>query len=304
MPGSRYADVDTPHAYTALMCAGSRYEETIRKDSLFRDPLAKKLAGQAGLQNPMGAWVMVPRTRFGDDFLRWHYGKATPCRQLVLLGAGLDTRAFRMEGISELNVFEVDQPTLFEYKEPLLKDAALAVQSRVVVPYDFSSGQESSVDNAGDHDLTGWARALLRHGFDPSIPTVWLLEGLVMYLTIPETKQLMHAVGRLSACGSAVFHDAITATYVQGRIVVGGAPFVGGSDDYAGLWRQEAGFQQTDVMDFNKRIKVDRANRRLQVFKGHSLSERECRGQNIVLWVQSEKFDNSTNRQACKNQEM
>jgi len=290
MPTRMCTDVDTPHAYTAIMCAGSRHEETMRRDSLFHDHLAKKLAGQAGLRDPMGAWVMVPRTRFGDDFLRWHYDKAIPCRQLVLLGAGLDTRAYRMKGLSELHVFEVDQPTLFAYKEPLLVDEALAVQSRIVVPYDFSQNQDPPPESTKD-GLTGWARELLRYGFDPNIPTVWLLEGLLMYLSALETQQLMNAVGRLSAPGSGVFHDAITASYVKQRVVVGGAPFIGGSDDYAALWHQEAGFQRTDVIDFNERVKVDRANRRLQVFNGYSLTERDCRGRHLALFVESEKLE-------------
>jgi len=42
----------------------------------------------------MGEWILVPRTRFGDDFLLRKY-KENGCRQLVLLGAGMDARAFR-----------------------------------------------------------------------------------------------------------------------------------------------------------------------------------------------------------------
>ena len=51
-----------------------------------------------------------------DDFLRTHYAKG--CRQLVLLGAGMDARAYRMGGLDELRVFEVDQKTTFDVKEP------------------------------------------------------------------------------------------------------------------------------------------------------------------------------------------
>jgi len=166
--------VATAHSYTGLMCAGSRYEESLRPDSLFTDPLAKDLAGRQGLRNPMGSWILVPRTRYGDDLLRTYYNQKG-CRQLVLLGAGVDARAFRIEGVPELKVFEVDQPTTFEYKEPILQeqDQPMTVQSRAVVATDFSAIQDE------EH----WERALLGEGFDTSVPTVWLLEGLVMYLT-------------------------------------------------------------------------------------------------------------------------
>ena len=69
------------------------------------DPLASKLAGPEGLQQPMGDWIMVPRTRFGDDFIIEHYTQRG-VRQLVLLGAGMDARAYRLR-LPELKVFEV-----------------------------------------------------------------------------------------------------------------------------------------------------------------------------------------------------
>merc|ERR1719181_530903 len=100
------ARVKTPHSFTARMCAASRLIESQRRDSLFYEPehIARNLAGDEGMASPMGEWIMVPRTRFGDDFLLQHFTKAQhPCRQLVLLGAGMDARAYR------LVVFEVDQ---------------------------------------------------------------------------------------------------------------------------------------------------------------------------------------------------
>lgn len=45
------------------MCAGSRYLESQRRDALFVDHLAARLAGPQGLAQPMGDWIMVPRTR-------------------------------------------------------------------------------------------------------------------------------------------------------------------------------------------------------------------------------------------------
>jgi len=66
---------------------------------------------------------MVPRTRLGDDFVVDNYKKsANPCRQLVQLGAGLDSRPWRLEGVEELRVFEIDQPSLFAWKNLVVED--------------------------------------------------------------------------------------------------------------------------------------------------------------------------------------
>ena len=265
----------TPHAFTARMCAASRFIESERTDSLFTDPLAKKLAGQEGMDAPMGSWIMVPRTRYGDDFLREHYSRG--CRQLVLLGAGMDARAYRMKGLEQLAVFEVDQKTIFDVKEPLLKSDKLAVAKREVVPTEFTEGSAR------------WKRDILAKGFDPQVPTVWLLEGLLMYLSMPDTHDLMRTMGALSAPGSAVFHDACSARYITAGIVVGGAPFIGGSDEYTNLWAQYAGFDYGLVRDFRS-ISVDRARRRVLIDPTvPEATTAAIRGRDVVLFVEVSK---------------
>merc|ERR1719215_613069 len=278
---SRVKSVSTPHSWTGLMCAASRYEESLRPDSLFVDHLSKELAGPEGLRNPMGAWILVPRTAFGDELL-WRFYTEKGCRQLVLLGAGVDARAFRLEGMPELNVFEVDQQTTFDYKDPIVQDHPLTVNSRVVVATDFSTIQDD------EH----WEQSLLQSGFDRSIPTVWLLEGLMMYLTDVEQRRVMRCIARLSPRNSVVFHDAITHTHVSSGIVVGGAPFVGGSDDYAGMWAKEGGFHQTSVRSID-RFWVDRRNRRLMQDTSASAEATVdvCRRQKLCLFVQTEKVE-------------
>jgi len=262
------------HAFTAKMCAGSRFLESQRSDSLFVDVLASKLAGREGLAQPMGDWIMVPRTRFGDDFVFQHYMKPRGARQLVLLGAGMDARAYRLR-LPELKVFEVDLPILFQDKEPLLEGETLSVQSRTVVPTDFSSGED-------------WSVKLQNTDFDPTQPTVWLLEGLMMYLTDREAAQTLRRIGALSAPQSAMFFDAISASYVRQRIVVGGAPFLGGSDHYGDWLRDLSSFSRTQVWDFAS-LRVDRWNRRLSKDWARTLSPAELYGRNVVLFVESVK---------------
>jgi methyltransferase (TIGR00027 family) len=278
------ATVKTSHAFTGRMCAAARWEETQRPDSLFYDALSYKLAGHEGRSSPMGGWIMVPRTRFGDDFLVDKY-MANGCRQLVLLGAGMDTRAYRMQGLDQLRVFEVDQWTTFDVKEPLLVGERLSVHSRVTVGAEFSDHASWAYST----DRKQWTEELVASGFDPNVPTVWLLEGLVMYLTIEDTKVMMKEIGRLSAPGSAVFHDACSASYISANVVVGGAPFVGGSDDYGMLWHAHAGFTQSYVWNFEA-VRVDRARRRVVLDLNRPPADRyACRGQRLVLFVEAQK---------------
>ena len=87
-----------------------------------------------------------------------------------------------------------------------------------------------------------------------------------------------------------VFHDAITKSYVDRRISVAGAPFIGGSDDYAGLWSKHAGFKSGVVHDFSQAIKVDRGKRRLIVDqRAREATEARCKGKDLVLFVEAEK---------------
>ncbi|CAE7219153.1 unnamed protein product [Symbiodinium natans] len=278
MPPRRYACAErmpekASHAFTAKMCAGSRYMESQRPDALFVDPLASKLAGPQGLAQPMGDWIMVPRTRFGDDFVVQHYMGGT--RQLVMLGAGMDARAYRLR-LPDLKVFEVDLPILLQDKEPLLEGESLTVQSRTVVPTDFSSGED-------------WSWKLQNTDFDPTQPTVWLLEGLMMYLTDTEAAQTLRRIGGLSAPRSSLFFDAISASYVHQRIVVGGAPFLGGSDHYGALLQDLASFSRTQVWDFSS-LRIDRRNRRLSKDWARSLEPTDLYGRNLVLFVESQKI--------------
>jgi len=130
--GHAESRVQTPHSFTGRMCAASRWIETQRADSLFSEPQGYKLAGAEGRAQPMGDWIMTPRTRFGDDYLRELYKRGA--RQLVLLGAGFDARAFRLTGLEELHVFEVDQQTTFDVKEPILREWICYPQSKLSTP--------------------------------------------------------------------------------------------------------------------------------------------------------------------------
>lgn len=126
------------------------------------------------------------RTRFFDEF----FLKAAEegIRQSVILAAGLDARAYRLAWPTEAVVYELDQPKVVEFKNATMATlGADPVAIRRVV----------SVDLRED-----WPTALQNNGFDPSTPTSWSAEGLLMYLPAEAQDRLFDNITALSAPGS------------------------------------------------------------------------------------------------------
>lgn len=171
---------------TALWTAAARARESARPDALFSDPWAAALAGTGGQarlvaseqasarENPF----LPVRTRFFDDLLT----AATWAEQIVLLGAGMDTRAYRLNLRTDTMVFEVDDPDIFTPKNAVLDGVAPRCQRR-----------EVHADLAGE-----WDAALIAAGFDAARLTLWLAEGLFFYLTEDAVQRLLRTAARLS----------------------------------------------------------------------------------------------------------
>ncbi|EIV92275.1 SAM-dependent methyltransferase [Frankia sp. QA3] len=184
---------------TAVGMAWVRARESTRRDRLFDDPYAEAFVEAAGgpgvATGPAGAFARlvdmvdshgVQRTRFFDDYLTRAAGDGH--RQLVLLAAGLDTRAYRLSWPAGTRLFEVDLPEMLTFKQAVLDGRhATAHAERVAVPADL----------AGD-----WATALTRAGLRPRERTTWLVEGLLPYLDAEQAARLLTTVGQLSAPGS------------------------------------------------------------------------------------------------------
>jgi methyltransferase (TIGR00027 family) len=111
---------------TAFMVATYRAMETERSDALFRDPLAGKLAGTHGVNivanmrrnAAMGKWFVVIRTCVIDDLIR--NAVAEGVDTVLNLGAGLDTRPYRLSLPQSLRWIEIDYPRIIELKESRL----------------------------------------------------------------------------------------------------------------------------------------------------------------------------------------
>lgn len=123
------------------------------------------------------------RTRYFDEYLR----SATEAgvRQVVILAAGLDSRAYRLSWPAGTVVYELDRPPVLEFKRAVLDDVGATTTA---------DRREVAVDLRED-----WATALRDSGFDPSLPTAWLVEGLVIYLTPADQDQLFDTLNTLSA---------------------------------------------------------------------------------------------------------
>lgn len=149
--------------------------------------------------------VAVPRTVAIDDALR-----ARPNGQLVILGAGLDTRAWRLTELARTDVWEVDHPASQQDKRDRLAEAAElppAARSVRFTPVDFA------VDELG--------AALAAAGHDPAAPTTWLWEGVVPYLTRAEVRATVATLSARTAPGSTlvVNYQAPSAKATAGRLL-------------------------------------------------------------------------------------
>jgi methyltransferase (TIGR00027 family) len=110
---------------TARWVAVYRARETERPDAHFRDPFARRLAGERGEQiaqsMPLGrdnAWSMITRTVLGDDLINDQVKQGVD--MVINLAAGLDSRPYRMQLPPSLHWIEVDLPEILAYKEQIL----------------------------------------------------------------------------------------------------------------------------------------------------------------------------------------
>jgi methyltransferase (TIGR00027 family) len=140
------------------------------------------------------------RTRFFDDFFTTSFTAGV--RQAVILASGLDTRAYRLAWPDGTVVFEIDQPSVVEFKTRVLADAgaALSADRRTV-----------GIDLRED-----WPSALRNAGFDPSAPTAWIAEGLLIYLPPEAQDRLLDNITALSAPGSALATEHMDAKALTG----------------------------------------------------------------------------------------
>jgi methyltransferase (TIGR00027 family) len=211
--------------WTALLTAYGRAQESREEEGLFSDPFAAMFIDAVSGAATAGSDDLPrlgPAVDDGSSTLwnawRFYFSQRTPfydqrileavkdgCEQVVLLAAGLDSRAFRLGLAENVTVFELDQPAVLNFKEAVLsRHGASPTCQRIPLATDLRAD---------------WPEVLHTAGFDASLRTVWVAEGLLMYLSRSDADQLLARVTALSAPGSRfateyfsrAWHDADVA---------------------------------------------------------------------------------------------
>jgi methyltransferase (TIGR00027 family) len=201
---------------TALGVAAARAAETESDNPLIDDPFARVFLDAAG--EGMWNWFAAPdlpaelaeaepdlplrmqsmvnymasRTAFFDGFF---IDAATAgVQQVVILAAGLDSRAWRLPWPAGTTVYELDQPKVLEFKSATLQQRGAEPTAKLV---------HVAVDLRQD-----WPKALQEAGFDASAPAAWSAEGLLPFLPAAAQDLLFERVHALSAPGSRIAVEA------------------------------------------------------------------------------------------------
>jgi methyltransferase (TIGR00027 family) len=199
-------DIVSSVGATALGVAVARALETRDPNGLIEDPYAERLSRAAQPEGQItdvldeepgestaALWAALAthlglRSRFFDDYFAEAAEKGA--KQAVILAAGLDARAYRLDWPDGFTVFEIDQPKVLEFKDRVLaEDDAEPRCKRFAVRADLRED---------------WVSELRKAGFDPELPTAWLAEGLLPYLPPEAEEELLASITRLSAPGSHV----------------------------------------------------------------------------------------------------
>jgi methyltransferase (TIGR00027 family) len=186
---------------TALAAAAHRAaHQVLEQGRIFADPLALRILGEEAetvlreaeadpAKRRMRLFIAV-RTRFAEDALAAAIDRGV--RQLVVLGAGLDTYAYRGKFRDVLRIFEVDHPATQAWKRQRLTDAAIDVPELLTfAPVDFE--RETLADG------------LKAAGFDPAQQTFFTWLGVVPYLTEQAVWSTLGFIASLPAGAHVVF---------------------------------------------------------------------------------------------------
>jgi methyltransferase (TIGR00027 family) len=193
-------DRKTGVPFTARLIAYYRTQEMDNESPLIIDPFAERLAGdlQSYLQkhrHQSKSDYTIVRPYFIEEKLLTHWCNTIRESQIVLLGAGMDTRAYRFKPLllNKHTIFEVDFETVNRYKEEILQEEEpLCHLVRI------------SADISIINDLMSKLREV---GFLSNIPTFWILEGLVYYLEKDLIISLLDEMAKISGEESKLFVD-------------------------------------------------------------------------------------------------
>jgi len=200
---SKEVELDDENAavpFTARLNAYFRAEESKTINPLLTDSLAERLAGDmneyfrkhkrvAGMGDSS-----IVRSYYIENELLTPWCSAHKKSQIVQLGAGLDTRAYRFRPVQKgsHSIFEIDLPIIIRYKEKVLHSEE-PLCSLIRIPTNLS-------------DPT-WASKLMKSGFSTETPSFWILEGLAYYIEQEAIISLLRKLAEMSTSDSKIFVD-------------------------------------------------------------------------------------------------
>jgi methyltransferase (TIGR00027 family) len=221
---------------TAFVVAEYRAEENRERTPLYFDPVvelflnveSRDAAERVSSRFPAVKDMVKTRTRYFDDMLDSQI--AAGIGQVVILGAGLDTRAVRKQSAG-VRYFEIDDPATMELKRQCYSDARINADVRLI---------------PGNYVTDGLIDLLRSNGFEFDVPTYLIWEGNVMYMPLANDKetmrQLKRYVKRFRLSFDYLSESVITKTTGDASLTVlvesfeaMDAPWVSGIDDIHSL---------------------------------------------------------------------
>lgn len=152
---------------------------------------------------PGGYEYITARTKHFDHLFKVALEENIP--QIIFLGAGYDTRAIRFKKfIQHTKIFELDAPTTQQHKKKLLHKNDITIPSNTsFVPINFS---KENINNV-----------LLKTGYDPSQKSLFIWEGVTMYLPEKAVKETLYFIRNFSGNGSSVAFDYFDNAFIEGK---------------------------------------------------------------------------------------
>ncbi|MHA2295085.1 MAG: SAM-dependent methyltransferase [Candidatus Hodarchaeales archaeon] len=197
---SETKDEETAVPFTARLMAYYREQENKRDSPLIVDPLAERLAGDMTSYADKhrhvagsGDYPLV-RSYYIERNLLTRWCNAQAESQIVLLGSGLDTRAYRFKPLqtNTHTIFEIDFLAINNFKEKILQGEQLLCGLERI---------------SADLNNPDWSSQLVNRGFSSNVPTFWVLEGLIYYMERDAVTAVLKKAAEMSTENSQIFAD-------------------------------------------------------------------------------------------------
>lgn len=211
---------------------------------------------------------IAARTRYIDDVVKQDV--ANGAQQVVILGAGLDMRAYRLEELRNIPVFEVDFPATQALKQQKLQTMQLPQRQQLhYVPVDFN------------RDLL--SRELHRAGFDPLLKSLFIWEGVTMYLDAAAVDVTLQYIASHAAAGSTLYFDYLYQSVLDGRSTLPEALVVRNTRSFNGhgTERYTYGIEESCLPEFLQ----TRGFELIEHLNAHHLKDRYFHGKNAQRYL-------------------